>query len=101
MMNDVAIDTSRQNTRGPGFAIGLITGGMIGAALALAFAPHAGADLRRSVAGTARNLGRAASDRYQDASAQVGDAFGQLANKAKSVRDDAAEAVVSSTHTAV
>jgi gas vesicle protein len=100
-MNDAAPDTSLQNTRDAGFTIGLITGGMIGAALALAFAPRAGADLRRSVAGTARNLGRAASDRYEDASAQVGDAFGQLASKAKSVRDDAADAVVSSTHTGV
>ena len=87
-----------QNTPGPGFTIGLITGGIIGAVLALAFAPRAGADLRRSVAGTASNLGTAASDRYQDASARVGHAVGQLANKARAVRDDAADAVVSGTH---
>jgi gas vesicle protein len=79
-----------------GFAIGLLTGGIIGAMLALAFAPRAGADLRRSVGRTAKTLGASAADRYQDASSRVGEAVEQLANKARAVRDDGADAVVRS-----
>ena len=66
----------------PGSQPGLITGGIIGAVLALAFAPRAGSDLRRSMAGAARDLGAAASDRYQDASASVREAVAQPANNA-------------------
>ena len=58
MITQPAIDTFEQSTSGPGFAMGLITGGIIGTVLALAFAPRAGADLRRSVAGAAKKLGR-------------------------------------------
>lgn len=56
MTSDVAIPPIEQSSpqrelRRRGFAVGLITGGIIGAVLALAFAPRAGVDLRRSVAG--------------------------------------------------
>jgi gas vesicle protein len=95
MLNDSVTDTRMQTTHGPGFTIGLLTGGIVGAVLALAFAPRAGADLRRSVASAAKNLGSVASDHYQDASALVGDAVAQLGNKARTVRDYGAEAVVS------
>jgi gas vesicle protein len=98
MLNDAASDTSIQSTSLSGFMAGLITGGFIGAVLALAFAPRAGSDFRRTVAGAARDLGAAASDRYQDASASVGDAVAQLANNARAVRNAAADQVVSGAH---
>ena len=98
MLNDAVTDTGMQTTPRPGFMIGLLTGGIVGAVLAFAFAPRAGADLRRSVVGTAKKLGSAASDRYQDASALVGDAAAQVGNQARTVRDDGAEAVVSGAH---
>ena len=79
----------------PGFMLGLVAGGIIGTALALAFAPLAGADLRHSVTTAAKNLGAAAAKRCEDATAGFGDAIGHLANKAQAVRDDAADAVVS------
>jgi gas vesicle protein len=84
-----------QTTPHSGFTIGLLTGGIVGAVLALAFAPRAGADLRRSVASTAKNLGSVASDRYQDASAIVGDASHSFGNKGAASARHGAEAVVS------
>ena len=98
MLNDAASDTSTEPTSRAGFTSGLIAGGIIGAVLALAFAPRAGTELRRRVAGTARDLGGAVSDRYQDANASVGDAVAQLANNARAVRDAAADQVVSGAH---
>ena len=98
MLNDAASDSGMRTTSAAGFTTGLITGGIIGAVLAIAFAPRAGSDLRRRVAGTARDLGAAASDRYQDANASVGDAVAQLANKARAARDAAADQVVSGAH---
>ena len=78
-----------------GFTAGLITGGIIGTVLALAFAPRTGADLRRSVTGAAKDLGAAAAQRYQDASAGIGETLGQLTDNAQAVRNDAADAVAS------
>ena len=57
MDNDAALDKDTLTPASPGFTAGLITGGFIGAMLALAFAPRTGVDLRRSVAGVARDLG--------------------------------------------
>ena len=66
--------------------------------MALAFAPRAGADLRRSVAGSARNLGTAASDCYQEATARVGHAVDHLADKVHAVPEDVTDAVASGAH---
>jgi gas vesicle protein len=95
MITKAATDTIEQSTPRPGFALGLLTGGIIGTVLALAFAPRAGADLRRGVASAGKKLGNAASEQYQDASARVGDAVGHLVNKVQAAGDDAADAVVS------
>jgi gas vesicle protein len=94
----VAMNTSKPNAPRPGFTVGLIMGGIVGAAVALAFAPRAGADLRRSVAGSARNLGTGATDRYHDATARVGRAVDHLADKVRAVPDDVAGAVASGAH---
>src|SRR5580765_5976316 len=101
MLNDAASDTRTQATSRGGFTAGLITGGIIGAVLALAFTPRAGTEFRRRVAGAAKDLGTAASDRYQDANASVGDAVEQLASNARAVRDAAADRVVSGAHVVV
>ena len=65
MDNDAALDKDPLTPAGPGFTAGLITGGFIGALLALAFAPRAGVDLRRRVIGVARDLGAAAAAQAQ------------------------------------
>ncbi len=93
--DQVAMNTSKPNSPPPGFTLGLIMGGIAGAVVALAFAPRAGADLRRSVAGSARNLGTAASDRYHKATARVGHAVDHLADKVHTVSEDVPDAVAS------
>ena len=95
MTNGAATETVELSTPRSNFTMGLITGGIIGAVLALAFAPRSGPVLRRSVADAAKKLGNAASEQLQDARTRVGDAVGQLVNKAQAAGDDAADAVVS------
>jgi gas vesicle protein len=96
--NAATTDPIEVSTPLPSFMLGLVTGGILGTVLALAFAPRAGADLRRSVAGAAKNLGAAAVKRYEDASAGLGEAAAHLADKAQAVRNDAADAVVGGAH---
>jgi hypothetical protein len=80
--SDDAGDGRRLNAQRPSFTAGVITGGIIGAVLALAFAPRAGADIRRSVANSARDLDSAISNRRQDAAAHVTHATGPFSHRA-------------------
>jgi gas vesicle protein len=78
---------------GNGFLIGLITGGAIGAALAIAYGPRV-ADVRRRVSASAADLGDTATQAYKDVSARVAGAVDGLTAKGQSVRDDVADAIV-------
>jgi gas vesicle protein len=53
-------------------------GGVAGAGLTMLFVPRVAAELRRRVKDSARDLGRAASKRHQQASTRVGDAVDEL-----------------------
>jgi gas vesicle protein len=77
-----------------GFAMGLIAGGVVGAALGMFFAPRAAVELRKRAADSARSLGSAASDKYHQAAARAGDAVDEIAKKGQGLRDDLADAVV-------
>ena len=83
-----------QNTWDRGFLIGIITGGVIGAGLALYFAPRAAAELRKRMSGWARNLGDAAKEQHQRASAHVSDAVDEITRKGQTVRDQVADTAV-------
>ena len=52
---------------GSGFAIGLLCGALIGAGIALLFAPKPGSELRHQVTETAAGFRRRASDAYDGA----------------------------------
>lgn len=78
---------------GPGFAIGLVTGTVIGVGLAMWLAPRAAAEIRLRMADAARRFGDRASERYQQAGARVGEAVEDLARKGDEVRDTVAGAV--------
>jgi gas vesicle protein len=80
------------------FAIGLMAGTVVGAGLALWFAPRLAAELRERVTESARRLGTQASDSYQQASARVGEAVEDLTRKGQHVRDDVAGAVARGAH---
>ena len=81
--------------RNHGFLIGLMIGGAVGAGLTILLAPRVAAELRQRVTDSAKTLGRAASERYQQTSARVVDAVGEVTRKGQGVRDDVLEAVAS------
>ena len=55
------------------FALGLLCGAAVGAALALLYAPKPGAETRRQMSDSAQRLKRRASVAYEDASHAVSD----------------------------
>lgn len=89
------MNAHRQERRDYGFAIGLFTGTVVGAGLAMWFAPRIAAALRERVTDSARSFGERASEQYQQASTRVGKAVGDLTRKGQGARDDVAEAVAS------
>ena len=83
------------------FLLGLMTGSVIGAGLAIWFAPRLASELRQRVTESATDFGNAASRRYQDVTARVNDVADRVTDavdtattRAQAVRDDAADAVV-------
>lgn len=90
-------DCAQQGQKNPDhrFLIGLVMGGAVGAGLTLLFAPRAAAELRQRVTDSTRDLGRAASDQYKQASTRVGDAVDELTRKGQGVRDEVLAAVAS------
>ena len=91
------MNTSSENCRNTGstngFLIGLITGGVIGAGLAIALAPRLASELRQRMAASADDVRDAASRRYQDVSARVANVVDGVAARGQAVRDDVADAV--------
>ncbi len=81
-----------------GFVIGLAAGAMVGAGLALWFAPRLASELRQRATETARDLKQRAADRYQQASTRVGEALEELVKKTDGVRDDVADVVARGAH---
>ena len=72
MMHDWNAVDSRSSSVGV-FAIGLLCGAALGAAVALLYAPKPGAETRRHVSDSAQRLKRRASEAYDGASHAVGD----------------------------
>lgn len=88
------MNTHVQDNHDYGFVVGLFTGVLVGAGLALWFAPRVAAELRQRAIDAARNVADTASDKYRQASARVGEAVDELTRKGEDVRDDVADAVV-------
>ena len=84
--------------RGHGFAIGLLAGTFVGAGLALWLAPRMASELRERVTDSARDLGRQASEQYEQASSRVGEAVGNLTRQGQDLRDVVAVAVARGAH---
>src|SRR5438093_1726435 len=76
-----------------GFLIGLITGGVVGAGLAIALAPRLGSELRQRAKKSAADLRDAASQGYQEAGARIAAVVDGATAKGQAVRDDVADAV--------
>lgn len=89
---------STKEPRDYGFAIGLLTGALVGAGLAMCLAPRSTARLHQQVADRARDLGRRASGAIEQAGTGVGAAVSELTRKGRGVRDGVAEAVARVAH---
>ena len=57
---------------GAGFALGVIAGVVVGAGVALLFAPKPGRDLRQDLGEQMGSLGRAVKDKYRDLAQRAG-----------------------------
>ena len=84
---------TRAETAGTTFLIGLITGGVVGAGLALAFAPGRGRSLRRRVRATAADWTNSAAQGYEDASTRIFGAADDVTARGQAIRDEVADAV--------
>lgn len=81
-----------------GFVVGLLAGTFVGAGLMVWLAPKMAAEIRQRIGDSATDLGRRASRHYEQASARVGEAVGELTRKGQDVRDDVAGAVARGAH---
>ena len=88
----------RREPRDYRFVFGLLTGTVVGAGLAMWFAPRLASEVRERLTDSARRFGQRAADRYQQASSRVGDAVDELTRKGQGVRDDVAGAVARGAH---
>ena len=87
-----------QDRRDHGFAIGLLTGTVVGAGLAIWLVPRLASELRQRITDSGRSLGKRASEQYQQANARVGEAVDEITRQGRAVRDDVAEAVARGAH---
>jgi gas vesicle protein len=74
---------------GGSFVVGLLTGTVLGAGLAMLFAPKAGAELRNQISEQAGSLANQASEGYRRATESAGD----LADRGREMYDKARDAV--------
>ncbi len=80
------------------FAIGLVTGTVVGVGLAMWCAPKLVSELRARMNESAKRLGKRASDQYQQASTRAAEAVDEITRRGQGVRDDLADAVARSAH---
>lgn len=79
------------------FVLGVMAGSLLGAGLAMWFAPR-GSEIRQQLTGAATRVGERASEQFQDVSARVGEAVDELAQKGREVRDGLAASVARGAH---
>ena len=83
---------------GYSFGIGLLTGTVVGAGLAMWLAPRSASELRQRVTDSAMRLRKRASEQYQQASTCVGEAVDDLTRKGRDARGDVVDAVARGAH---
>ena len=83
---------------GGGFVIGLATGTLVGAAIALLLNPRLMSAVRQQWRESSAALEHLATEQYAQAEARVGAAAADLSRTAQSVRDEVAGAVARGAH---
>jgi gas vesicle protein len=86
-------DTAAKESRHYGFVIGLVTGTVAGAGLMMWLAPRTASEVRKRVTDSARNLGKQASEQYEQVSSRVGKAVDELSRNGHGVLDGVADTV--------
>jgi len=79
-------------------AIGFLTGTAVGVGLMMWLAPKSASELRDRVTRTTKDLGRRASERYDEVAGRVGSVVDEFARKGQTVRDDMADVVARGAH---
>jgi len=80
-----------------GFAMGLLTGTFVGVGLAFWFAPRLAA-LHERATDSAKELGKRATDRFEQISARIDTVASDMARKGQDARDGAADVVAQGAH---
>lgn len=86
------MDTPIQESSDYKFVLGIVAGALVGAGLAMWFAPR-GPALRQQITGAATRVRERASELVQDASARAGEAVDALAQKGRDARDEVTDSV--------
>ena len=93
-----------QPVDGAGFLVGVATGALVGAGLALIFAPKSGTALREDLGASMSNVRDAVSERYRDLAGRAGVELDNLQERvdrvAESVESGARELIDSATQQA-
>jgi gas vesicle protein len=97
-MHTEYIEDRRYGHRDYRFALGLLTGTVVGAGLALAFAPRLAAELRARVTDSAKQLRQRVSDRYGDVSTRIANVATEVTRQGQDARDTVADAVAHGAH---
>ncbi len=97
-MNTQQSDYRRPGQHGFGFVIGLLAGTVVGAGLAIYFAPRLAAELRERVTDSARDLGQRVSDRYDQVSTRLANVATEVTRQGQDVRDGVADVVAQGAH---
>jgi gas vesicle protein len=74
------VKSQTQSPPPSGFVVGLAAGALVGAGLAIWLAPRLRSELRERVTGSAKDIGRRASDHYEHARNRFGEAVDALTN---------------------
>ncbi len=75
----------RMSRNGDGFVAGIAMGALVGAGVALLFAPKSGSDLRDEIGESFTSLRDAVADRYQDLATKAGVTLTDLQERADRV----------------
>jgi gas vesicle protein len=84
---------THENRGSNDFMYGFIAGGVIGAGLAILFAPRLASEVRQRVKKSAADLSNAASQAYQEVGARISGVVDGVTAKGQAMRDDVADAV--------
>jgi gas vesicle protein len=87
-----------QVRRDYGFILGLLTGTVVGAGLAMWFAPRMAGEIRDRLADSANALNDRAVEGYQAAATSVRETVEDLTQRGREIRDDVADAVGRGAH---